>query len=713
MSTTPTYIDFIQYHQPALESGEYRVTIDQTLDDTGSKISSQNYQITKTFYVSGERFHILPEHIKSAFPPPHSLGAHSNVFPHLMLSRNTLPWEREAVPGATATPWMALLVIHESEAGDVTEATVTLSDLTTASSVSPFFPGISDLEPGQTSDMKVAVVDIKKSLLDQILPDQQALNFLTHIRQGKDGDTSNATIVGEDLAVLIANRLPESGATSTVYLVSLEDRYAVGGTFDHDANAGDDDMIRLVKLHSWSFTSTEHFKISTTFLDKASDLSSAIKTKLEVLKDQEFFTRADFENALTGDAGLSAQEFSDNEAAIFADFAYGDFAMILKHLDRTTETLRLPDVNATANPYLQSGFYPLPHKLRGGEQTVSWYHGPLSPDSNAESISFPAEGSDALLRYYEAISMFDVSYAAAWELGRLLALQNTRFSTELYQWKRSYAKAVARQDQITAHSATHLHGGNRDHATEALPATVEDWLEDLKLLKGIPFNYLVPDEQLLPAESIRFFQLDQLWMESLLDGAFSIGRVTSNDHSLDTTIAASETALTSTPISGFILRSEVVSGWPGMQIEGYSTTPDSADFSSDSAKMIVLRQEYLSKNVLLCLFKKDDNYTGDEDLQTLDLHLKPEVLHFGVNPKDGGGYEKVLRDNMGAENATPTVNVGFPNSSVMDLSTLLTDIQTEYTANNSIAWKETPTSADLALQLLEGVERVRFVKASS
>ena len=233
MNTLPSYIDFIQYHQPALESGEYRVSISQDLDDTGAKISAQNYGVTREFYVAGERFHILPEHIKSAFPPPHSLGEHSNVLPHLMLSRNTLPWEREAVPGTTATPWMALLVIHESDADDVSEATVTLGDLTTASNSSNalfFFPGISDPEPGQTTDTKVAVVDIKKSLLEQILPDQQALNFLTHIRQGKDGDTSNANIVSENLAVLIANRLPESGATSTVYLVSLEDQlYCRGG----------------------------------------------------------------------------------------------------------------------------------------------------------------------------------------------------------------------------------------------------------------------------------------------------------------------------------------------------------------------------------------------------------------------------------------------------------------------------------------------------
>ena len=441
MSTTTTQIAFTEYHQPALESGEYHVRIAQTLKHNSTvlldSISTPSTATTMTFYVAGERFHILPEQIKSAFPPPHSLGEHSNVLPHLMLSRTTLPWEREAVPNSPATPWLALLVTDESEAGDVTEATVTLEDLTATATASPWFPGISQTEPGQTNEMKIAVVDVRKSLLDQILPDQNALEFLTHIRQGQD---TGGAITGEDLAVLIANRLPQPGATSTVYLVSMEGRYNADGSFN-DQGAGNNDLIRLVKLHSWSFTCTEHFKVSATFLAKSSDLPQTIKDKLLLLEGREFFTEAEFSTALSAEAGLTAQELTDHQAAIFEDFAYGDFANILNHLDRTTETLRLPDVgDATADPYLQTGFYALPHKLRGGGQTVSWYHGPLSPQSNTETLTFPAEGSDALLRYYEAMGMFDVSYAAAWELGRLLALQNTNFSIALYQWETPLCK---------------------------------------------------------------------------------------------------------------------------------------------------------------------------------------------------------------------------------------------------------------------------------
>ena len=54
------------------------------------------------------------------FPSPGSLGEHSNVLPHIILKRSTLPWERQADPGVNRgkdTPWLALLLFEEQEIG--------------------------------------------------------------------------------------------------------------------------------------------------------------------------------------------------------------------------------------------------------------------------------------------------------------------------------------------------------------------------------------------------------------------------------------------------------------------------------------------------------------------------------------------------------------------------------------------------------------------
>ena len=225
-------------------------------------------------------------------------------------------------------------------------------------------------------------------------------------------------------------------------------------------------------------------------------------------------------------------------------------------------------------------------------------------------------------------------------------------------------------------------------------------------LKGVPFHYLVPDSELLPVESIRFFQLDRLWVESLLDGALSIGRVTSSDHALDREILREELALTTSLISGFVLRSEAVAGWPDLRIGGYNTLPDNNEGPLPGAARIPLvRQDTLSDNVLLCLF--------DGDLQTLDLHLMPEALHFGVNANEAGtGYERELRDTTGVENGDYTIDVPLAANRVLQLDQLLANIQATFTADREIAWSDNPTSANLALQLLEGVENVRFIRGA-
>ena len=107
--------------------------------------------------------------------------------------------------------------------------------------------------------------------------------------------------------------------------------------------------------------------------------------------------------------------------------------------------LRLPplkgtdgSVNTVAETYFKRGCVPLPHALRQGDQTISWYHGPLTPGRNkSRGIELPIRSADQLVRYNEDAGMLDVSYAVAWELGRLLTLQKTGVAVDLFNWKRA------------------------------------------------------------------------------------------------------------------------------------------------------------------------------------------------------------------------------------------------------------------------------------
>jgi hypothetical protein len=105
--TGPTgKIEFSENHRPALPSGDYEITVKQSITtkeiiSTGSGkaptklVVDHVFQSKKrTFSVLGPRFTLEPQLIREVFPPAGSLGEHSSVLPHISFNRSTLPWER-------------------------------------------------------------------------------------------------------------------------------------------------------------------------------------------------------------------------------------------------------------------------------------------------------------------------------------------------------------------------------------------------------------------------------------------------------------------------------------------------------------------------------------------------------------------------------------------------------------------------------------------
>ncbi len=68
-----------------------------------------------------------------------------------------------------------------------------------------------------------------------------------------------------------------------------------------------------------------------------------------------------------------------------------------------------------------------------------------------------------------------------------------------------------------------------DEGEHVVPAELRHFLARLRLLHGVPFSYLVPDENLLPVESIRFFYVDRAWTDALVQGALSVGTISTSD----------------------------------------------------------------------------------------------------------------------------------------------------------------------------------------
>ncbi|HYP08226.1 MAG TPA: hypothetical protein VER03_18475, partial [Bryobacteraceae bacterium] len=156
-----------------------------------------------------------------------------------------------------------------------------------------------------------------------------------------------------------------------------------------------------------------------------------------------------------------------------------------------------------------------------------------------------------------------------------------------------------------------------------LPPDIAGWLSRLKLLAGIPINYLVPDEGMLPPESIRFFYVDMNWVDAAMDGAFSIGRNLTSaadaakmnlDRAVSPMLDQQATAATArvraaafgvpapevslNVVSGFLLRSSVVLSCPGIGVYAYDPANN---------PLTLLRFERLgpTSDTLICLADGD------------------------------------------------------------------------------------------------------------
>uniref|UniRef100_UPI0030D7D237 hypothetical protein n=1 Tax=Cyanothece sp. BG0011 TaxID=2082950 RepID=UPI0030D7D237 len=265
-------VQFIQFHQPALESGTYHLKVEQNIK-AGSQIVNEygkTYSRELTFVVQGERFGpISPNDIYAVFPPLDSLGEHSNVLPHITFKRSTLPWERFPGKVDENLPWLVLLLFRESDFEDNKEdkpklKNITLQDLleTTGKNSNIKFPTDMKLELGQIPEQQVTVIDVKKKYVQDILPTHADLPYLAHVRRGIPpyqtlqislDPEQNPIPQGDEYSTVICNRLPEPNGTSTVYLVSVEGRYINNNEFDF-MGAEDEDLIRFVSLGNWEFS---------------------------------------------------------------------------------------------------------------------------------------------------------------------------------------------------------------------------------------------------------------------------------------------------------------------------------------------------------------------------------------------------------------------------------------------------------------------------
>lgn len=740
-------LQLYDYYKPPLEAGNYTITVTQAIPGMAG---AEEFEATQEFVVSAPQFVLDPVQIVNQYPPAGSTGKYGEVLPHIVLRDPMLAWERsmhehDAGPAPEyPVPWLALLVFEEGDllpgdGQDPSTQTTTagilafqaLNGSQSGKVLAPTPPIADDIEealaeetahPGDAS-YRVAhcqYIRMPAAVFIKVVPRLDELCYLSHVRKVNTGDRPALGLSEHGLySVTMANRFPSVPPTtvgaskSIVHLVSLEGMAAhlKGPTVP----AGCEE-VALLSLASWTFLA-QH------------DQPQDFKALAELL-------------APTGSSAES--RWLRLQPPPPPTPPAPPSPPIKKELKEARDEV---------NRRIDLGYTPLAYHTRSGETTMAWYRGPLAPQPTSSQGARTFPSADSALIYDTSYDVFDVSLAAAWELGREVALADVSFGPKLLHFRRNASQvldtlhhqvnsrhlagqdnsgltpkqqsnalakqiaeleistvqdafarlltdetdplavkdigAVGTQDYDSAAQAAGIAATvpNRTSApavgnTQAeLKKTLDsvsslrgatdklhlllaedltplaEWLGRFLLLSLVPFDNLVPDERLLPAGSLRFFYLDEQWFQAALDGALSLGQDSSKHDAINGLVKAAlfeqakraaatsakkqETSPAEKPIkdkkqpsalpngiSGFLLRSEMVVGWPNLAVYPKNEQGEAIP---------ILRIDHLAPNILLCLF--------DGVPKQLVLSEPPESLRFGID-EDGA---VALRDFSGTQ----------------------------------------------------------------
>ena len=243
----PGQVQFIASYPPPLDSGQYKLTVAQSLRATKGGTPVPTGAIEEAvahFRVSGPQLSLPSDLIHAAYPSPGAQGGFAGTLAHLALTRRTLPWERTltgkaSTAGHDEAPWMALLVFHSEE---IASKVVFRRQLPAVEVIKPQQPSVDgaaliDLEPGEANGT-CSVIDVDSTLFHAIVPSEKELRLLAHVRHAHASGRSDRPDDDNGwFPIVVANRFPGEGRkpglpglAGGTRRASHQDRRRVGST---------------------------------------------------------------------------------------------------------------------------------------------------------------------------------------------------------------------------------------------------------------------------------------------------------------------------------------------------------------------------------------------------------------------------------------------------------------------------------------------------
>ncbi len=423
-------VTFIQNDLPGFDAGQYELSFDQVVNDSsGGQLNTNVMEQSYTFAVTGDRFYLKNPNdtLYSVFPAAGASGEYSTVLPHVVFNKTILPWLRypttdlpDSSNNQDVPTWLTVILLDEDDVldfpglllpaqsatvGDLFPHTINSNSSLAAGDYSYFDQANSmdELDPGETATDSIKILDLPLDLFYKIAPTVEDLKKMAHVREvslANKPTMKGISDVGKNtgqFSIVFGNRLPIAGKKSYAYLVSLEqlelflpsDEEGGGNPYGADKN------IRLAVLKNWTFFATAE---TATFVDRVQALNGV-------------------ENVVDSIADAPA---------------YANLCIPYDNVQ-----------NQQLSNALSMGYAPMNYQFRNSDKSVAWYRGPFLPYSETNSrVELPVSSPDRANIFDPTTGLFDISYSAAWTLGRLMALQSSTFSTRLYNWKKKLSQQV-------------------------------------------------------------------------------------------------------------------------------------------------------------------------------------------------------------------------------------------------------------------------------
>jgi hypothetical protein len=404
--------------QPATVDGQYKLTVST---DISYDKTAQSAPIDRYLNIVGPRFSLDPTLVANVYPPRNGQGAYEDALPQVVMTRRTLPWERDAGLPAPAPdpaippqngqiPWIALLLFADGERCTLLQNQHLVDVVGSAA-----FKRL-----GSPADVLCDAVETDLDLLYEILPTSHELRLLAHARQVNVEDRElNAGSSDGFFSVVMCSRLPVAETKYRACLVSLEQRT---------------DLLQYLKDHP------------PAFYDPGSLIGirrggNAVGPNLEAAPAQ----------AGVGNIGVIGTFIRPTVRLVllhtwqFTCTGPGPFKKLMQGLD----VGMIGNVAQPGQPALtDTGHLRLTVLDRAGQNEIGWYRGPLVPWQLTRDPLGPYHSADQCRRATVETGGEDVSYAAAFEVGRQLAAADAQLARELMRWRTESYRQAARADTI-------------------------------------------------------------------------------------------------------------------------------------------------------------------------------------------------------------------------------------------------------------------------